>query len=180
MVDPERENTRSRLLKVLRLAQQGVGGERENAEALLEKLLRKHSMTLADLEDASGQPRATVWLAAADNDEQTVLSQLMISLFGTSRKLWHRAGIMDVGVDASPSEYAALVVAWDVYRAAFVEARRAMVMAFCFKHNLYASDSSDTSAMTAEDRERAARALAMAEVLPVVDAPAGRLGSGGT
>ena len=174
---PESESIRARLLKVLRLAQQGVGGERENAEALLEKLLRKHSMTMADLESMeSGEIR--VWLRAGDAEERIVLSQLAIRLFGTKRKLWTQQGKFEVGVDLSPSEKAALEIAWEVYREAFSEARHALVLGFCFKHDLYASEENGSTEMSDEERERGRRAMALADVLPKVDAPVRRLGSG--
>lgn len=175
---PEMESIRSRLLKVLRLAQDGVGGERENAEVLLGKLLRKHSMTMADLEGPLDQPRAVVWLPVSGEDERTVLSQLVVKLFGITRKLWRHVNAMDLGVDVTPSEHAALVIAWEVYRAAFAEARHTLVMGFCFKHGLYAPEGADSSGMSAEDRARAARALALAEALPVVESPARRLSMG--
>ena len=174
----ELESIRTRLLKVLRLAQEGVGGERENAEVLLAKLLRKHSMTMADLEGALDQPLTRIWLSARDGEERTVLSQLVIRLFGTERKLWHRGEERDLGIDVTPAEHAALVIAWEVYRAAFAEARQALVMGFCFKHGLYVAEGAGASEMTVEARARAASALALAEALPVVEPPARRLGTG--
>ena len=176
---PESETVHARLLKVLRLAQGGVGGERENAAVLLEKLLRKHSMTLADLEGATDQPRTLAWLPASDVDERTVLSQLAISLFGTDRKHWSRTGSTQLGIDVTPSEHAALTIAWEVYRAAFVEARHALVLGFCYKHGLFAQEGSATPDMSTEARVRAERAIALAEALPVVDTPARRIGNGG-
>ena len=175
--DQETESIRIRLLKVLRLAQEGVGGERENAEALLEKLLRKHSMTMADLEAVESAP-VRVWVEASDAEERIVLSQLAIRLFGTKRKLWTQQGRFDVGVDLSTSEKAAIEIAWEVYRAAFAEARHALVLGFCFKHDLYAADDSGNNEMSDEERERGRRAMALADVLPKVEKPGRRLGSG--
>lgn len=177
--NPEMESVRIRLLKVLRLAQQGVGGERDNAEALLEKLLRKHSMSMADLEGAGDSPQTRVWVAASDAEERIVLSQLAIRLFGTKRKLWTQQGRFEVGLDVSASEKAAIEIAWEVYRDAFAEARQALVLGFCFKHDLYAAEESASPEMSAEELARAQRATALAGVLPTVDAPGRRLGSGG-
>ena len=39
----------SRLLKLLALAKRGVGGEKENAQRMLDKLLAKHHMKLSDI-----------------------------------------------------------------------------------------------------------------------------------
>ena len=176
--NPERETVRIRLLKVLRLAQEGVGGERVNAEELLEKLLRKHSMTMADLEGALDQARETAWLAVSDGEERAVLSQLIVKLFGIERKVWRRGNDGELGVDVTAAERAALVIAWDVYRAGFAEARRALVMGFCFKHGLYAAEGTRDSEMSDEEREGAARALKLAGALPVVGAPGRRIGPG--
>ena len=96
--NPEMESIRIRLLKVLRLAQGGVGGERENAEVLLGKLLRKHAMTMADLDGSLDQPRTLAWLPATGEDERSVLAQLVVKLFGTGRKVWRHPEAMDLGV----------------------------------------------------------------------------------
>lgn len=173
----ERESIRIRLLKVLRLAQDGVGGERENAEAMLEKLLRKHRMTMADLEGALDQPREREWLPVGDEEERTVLSQLVVRLFGVDRPTWRR-GATELGVEVTPSERAAARIAWEVYRAAFAEARQALVLGFCYKHGLYAPAGGDAAQMTAEARDRAARAIALAGALPVVESPHRRLSTG--
>lgn len=171
------DDVRTRLLKILRLAEQGVGGERENAAVLLEKLLRKHGMTMADLEGAELQS-TRAWFAASDCDESTVLSQVAISLFGTGRKLWRQRGQFDIALDVTASEHAALTIAWDVYRAAFAEARHSLVLGFCVKHSLFATESGSSPDMSPEARERAERALAMAETLPAVEAPGRRLRDG--
>ena len=173
MEDPD--NVRARLLKVLRLAESGVGGERENAAVLLEKLLRKHSMTMADLDGAKDRPATRVWFAASDPDERTVISQLALSLFGVGRKFWRRGNDSDLGVDVTPSEHAALTIAWEAYRPAFQDAKHALVLAFCYKHGLFASEESNAATISPEEQERAARAIALADVLPVVDSPARRL-----
>ena len=176
--DPTMESIRSRLLKVLRLAQDGVGGERENASVLLEKLLRKHSMTMADLDGALDEPRTTVWLDATDVEERTVLSQVAVRLFGTSRKLWKHTQAASLGIDVTASEHAALLIAWEVYRAAFADARHALLLGFCLRHGLFASETASSEEMTPESRRRAEQALRMAEMLPVVSSPSPRIGPG--
>jgi hypothetical protein len=178
--DPDASSIRSRLLKVLRLAQQGVGGERENAEVLLAKLLKKHGLTMADLEGAGSEAATLHWMSASDAEERTVLSQLAVSLVGTTRKLWTRTGSWNVGLEATASEHAALSVGWEVYRAAFVEARQALVLGFCLKHDLYAAEGGGGAPMSEAERDRARRALALSEALPAVDSPRQRLGGGQT
>lgn len=177
MPDSTASSVRGRLLKVLRLAQQGVGGERENAEVLLAKLLKKHSLTMADLEGSGSEGATLLWMPAADAEERTVLSQLAVSLFGTGRKLWSGRNSWDVGVELTPGEHAALLVGWEVYRAAFIEARQALVLGFCLKHDLYAAEGGGAT-MSDDERARARRALALADALPSVREPGRRLAPG--
>lgn len=54
-------NAKDLILKVAALAQQGVGGEKTNAEALLNRLLKANNMTLADLEAAKNQKRERIF-----------------------------------------------------------------------------------------------------------------------
>jgi hypothetical protein len=135
-------------------------------------------MTMADLEGAGDQPRATAWLPVSDGDERAVLAQLVVKLFGIERKVWRREGDVELGVDVSAAERAALLIAWEVYRAAFAEARRALVMGFCFKHGLYAAEGAGATEMTDDARAAAERAIALAEVLPSVEPPGRRIGAG--
>ena len=118
------------------------------------------------------------WLPASDVDERTVLSQLAISLFGTGRRLFTGSRTYDLGVEVSPSEHAALEVGWEVYRPAFVEARKALVLGFCFKHGLYASEGGDPGELSEESRASMQRALSLAEKLPDVQSPIKRVASG--
>jgi hypothetical protein len=49
----DNDKIHARLMKLYELAKRGEHGERENAQRFLEKLLEKHGMTIADLDDAA-------------------------------------------------------------------------------------------------------------------------------
>lgn len=49
----EREELLRRLERVKALAERGVGGEKENAEALLNRLMAKYSISEEDIEDTA-------------------------------------------------------------------------------------------------------------------------------
>ena len=49
----EREELLKRLERVKALAERGVGGEKENAEALLKRLMEKYDISDEDIEDTS-------------------------------------------------------------------------------------------------------------------------------
>ena len=53
----EREDLLKRLERVKALAERGVGGGKENAEALLKRLMDKYDISDEDIEDTSTIPR---------------------------------------------------------------------------------------------------------------------------
>lgn len=54
-MNTKREALIERMKKVLALAKQGEGGERDNAERQLESMLKKYGFTMADIEDTDGE-----------------------------------------------------------------------------------------------------------------------------
>lgn len=184
MIDVD-ETIRERLLKVLRLAQQGVGGEKENAEALLAKLLRKHGLTRADLEEAAGVKRFTrvLELTARNMRERTILIQLIERFVGRDRELGQdKRTHLRLALLVTDAEYAALTIAWEVYRKAWQTAVDDLAQAFIVKHRLWdpvrearAAEDDSPAVMTPEIR----RVLEMAGALSHVDAPLRRLAAGG-
>ena len=70
-------NAKDLILKVAALAQQGVGGEKTNAEALLNRLLKANNMTLADLEAAKNPKRERIFLLE-NRIEKNCLGKLFV------------------------------------------------------------------------------------------------------
>lgn len=53
------DKARQRMLKLLALARRGEGGEKDNAQRFLESMLKKHGMTLSDLDE---EERSLEWM----------------------------------------------------------------------------------------------------------------------
>lgn len=174
------DTVRERLLKVLRLAQQGVGGEKANAEALLAKLLNKHGLTRDAIETDFGAERHTIWLDGRDARERQILSQLMVRFVGRTRRLFTSPAVpRKIGCEASSSEAIAMKLAWEVYQPAWRKALDDLVLAFVYKHDLFDPTPSDEP-ISADDKERAEhmRAIRLAEGLEAVRPPMPQLSAG--
>lgn len=74
---------KERLYKLLELSRQGVGGERENAEAMLTRLLEKNNMTLADLESHAATLEA-YYFTFKDKEELKLLYQTAYAVVGSN------------------------------------------------------------------------------------------------
>lgn len=176
------QELRARLLKVLRLARQGIGGEKENAEALLAKMLRRHGLTVADLHNLEGEPRTLTWLAVADDFHVSVLAGLIGALLGGDREMWATGKPpKKIGVNATPAEAVSLTIAWEVYVDAWNEAKKDLCLAFLIRHRLFDPnhEQADPVELTPKEAQRILRARAMTEVLEHVERPGRRIGRSG-
>lgn len=68
------DTIKAQLQKILALAESGVGGERENARALLERMMARHGITMADLDD---QVKAWVPFFCSKGESRDLLVQIV-------------------------------------------------------------------------------------------------------
>jgi len=172
---PVPNDVQDRLLKVLRLAEDGVGGERDNAQVMLEKLLRQHGLTMADLLDRSSD-QERVWLAYADEQELNVLVGLALSMLPADTPAWGCEGGGSLGFDVTRSQRAEIEIAWDTYRSAWRRAQRDVLVAFLAKHRLH--DNAEPSGRipsTPDEYVNAYRRRHLMRGLEHVDAPRKRV-----
>lgn len=73
-MDNTQPRIKQRLLKILELARRGEGGERVNAQRMLDSLLKKHGMTLDDLE-RDGPERTFYDFNFKDEFERRLITQ---------------------------------------------------------------------------------------------------------
>lgn len=74
------EKLQAKLRKLHALAQRGVGGERDTAQRMLDKLLAKHGLTLDDLLD---EQRAHHWYTCSNRYEQRLALQIAAMILDT-------------------------------------------------------------------------------------------------
>ena len=132
------QRIKEHLLKIYRLTQQGVGGEKENANRILERTLRKHNLKLEDL--LQQETVTEKWFDFKSNAQR----YLIIQIIGTVRQeskvaymqgrhtLAHKVGFRLTNIQ---------IVMADMLVAAYVpalanEERKHLLVAFLAKHNL--------------------------------------------
>lgn len=75
----KREELLQKIKHVQALAERGAGGERDNARALLARLMEKYNLTEADLENERVE---TAWFAYHDELERRILAQIIYTVTG--------------------------------------------------------------------------------------------------
>lgn len=160
------DRIRARLQKLLALARRGEGGEAANAQSALDKLLAKHGITLADLDDEAA-PMETRWFTTKTEYEKALLTNCIATVVGGERamKSWvmkRKKGL--VGYDLTAGEHAQAALVFDIHLAAFrqfmEQQQKTATIAYIQKNRLFPSD--------AEDRPRGKSDLSLEDIEAIV------------
>lgn len=135
----EQERLLEKLGHLKALADQGVGGEKVNAEERLRYLMQKHGITETDLEDAGVR---LYWIRYKTAYERKLLFQLAYKYTGPG----HAHGCVGtytgrrrkkVGIDCTPAQYIEIEADFEFYRAALAEEMDLFYTAFINKNRLF-------------------------------------------
>lgn len=150
---------KERMLKILALAREGVGGEQENAERMLNALCRKHGVTVEQLEATGSRER--VWFYVNTKHEKSLLFQCYYMCVGACVEWWkHPKRSRAVGFDLTPGERAQLTVAFETFKETFKEAWHkqldAFFVAFVWKNRIYGlkAEPEEEREQTEEEKAR--------------------------
>lgn len=148
-----------KLRKLLALAEQGVGGEKVNAERMLEKLMHKHGLTMDDIESEESK---TYWWNYDSKYECMVLQQVYGRVMGVNQISYLR-GDRKLGFRLTPTEFLEVDTLYSVYRGALKQHIKRAVEAFIVANDIYANVEPVEREYTAEELEELKRMLRMAE-----------------
>lgn len=159
-----------RIGKIKALAERGVGGEKDTAQAMLDTILARHGLTLDDIESKP----ARKWVEVSFSGEHERLLMLQII-----RKVTQQGDLMikrrprarsRLYVELSPVEQVEVEFMFEVMKAALAKEMEKMTMAFIHANNLFGpraerdddEDDSDEQEITPERRAELRQIAAMA------------------
>ena len=134
----EREELLKRLERVKALAERGVGGEKENAEALLKRLMEKYEISDEDIEDTSTR---TYFIRYQTQWERKLLHQIAYMHLGSGHSFgcvgtYTNRSRKKVGVECTPAQYIEIEADYEFFRTAMEEEMSIFYTAFISKNNL--------------------------------------------
>ena len=135
----EREELLKRLERVKALAERGVGGEKENAEALLKRLMEKYGISDEDIEDTSTR---TYFIRYQTQWERKLLHQIAYMHLGSGHSFgcvgtYTNRSRKKVGVECTPAQYIEIEADYEFFRTAMEEEMSIFYTAFISKNNLF-------------------------------------------
>ena len=156
---------KTKLKKILELAERGVGGEKQNARRVLKRLLKKHNMTIADI---SRSEERLCWFNPSNKFEKELLVQccaVVINKWGIDTR--HLPKKKCVGFMLTPLDYLELKSMFDYYKKRWEEEVEILLVAFIQKQGLYPVSSKDEEQpnISIEESKRLRRALRFSSVI---------------
>lgn len=129
----------TKLKKLLALAREGVGGEKDNAQERLESLMRKHGITLDQLD---GEERKLEWfrLSAGDYGKR-LFYQTLRKVCGEcpdTYKSTYKRG--QLGADVTVAEKVEIELRYPAYAAALQKEMDVCFSAFIHVNNIFPDD----------------------------------------
>lgn len=132
---------KERLKKLYALALRGVGGEKEQAQALLEKLLKKYAMSLDDLDE---EIINEYHLEYHGGEQEQLLKQTIYkvtdnasSFFGLYHTASGRKCRTTLGVRCTAAQKMEIEFLFDFYTRVWARERAALLQAFIQKHSIF-------------------------------------------
>lgn len=146
MSDQDQDRIKRRLAKVLALSQHGVGGEKTNAEAILEAGLAQHGLTIDDIGQSSDPLMQEVvkWYTYRTKHDKLILSQCYFRVTDQNSCSYQRKrDKKKMGLTATVLDHLEIDAMYDYYKRLFAEEVELMASAFCSKHHLHPMTQSD-------------------------------------
>lgn len=160
------ENKEELLKKIKALAERGVGGEKESAQVLLDRLMKKYGVTESDLE---AERVETAWFRYRDEMERRILNQVIYMVtgktsFGCIGRHTNRPR-KERGVDCTAAERLEIEANYEFFKEAIKQEFEVFFTAFCSKNRLYPRESKvpakSADDLTPEEKDRIFKAELM-------------------
>lgn len=156
------------LQKIKALADRGIDGERENAQAILLRLMEQYGISEAEIEE---DRRETAWFTYSQETERRLLYQIIYMVTGqtaygcvgtyTGRKR------KKVGINCTAAERVEIEANYEFFKAAMEAELEVFYSAFASKNRLFPSEDKvkpkSIEDLTPEEREKVLKAGLMME-----------------
>lgn len=148
-----------KLRKLLSLAHQGVGGEKENARTKLEAMMKKHGISLDEID---GDTREMRWFKHVNGEfERRLMLQVISSVCG-DRAAWRsRSKRLKIGVEVTKAEQLEINLRYDAYVVALKKELRLCYRAFVQTNEIFHESAEKVEKSNLDPAEVRRMALAM-------------------
>lgn len=163
------ESIKSKLKKLLALAERGIGGEADNARRLLEKLCKEYGISLEGLLDEN-KKEWYIFDIGRNEIYKALFAQCYFSIINGESMPYRTISQSKIAVELTAMQDAELIGLYEWHKDNFnkdlEDMKQNILIAYCRKHHLYNDAMTDDDAeLTADERKRLLKILFMQESL---------------
>lgn len=160
------DKARQRMLKLLALAKRGEGGERDNAQRFLGALLKKHGMSLADLEDDGLAAEWMKFPLKTVQDRQLLVQVAGMVLKSNSMPSRQYRGQKALWLHVTKPQYVEIELHYRAFKKDLEKALELAFIAFINRNDIFSGVKEEGDAPCKYSAEDLAAAAAMAAGMP--------------
>ena len=139
------------LKKIKALAEGGTGGEKENAEALLNKLIKKYNISYDEIDDDIVE---TAEFKYRDKQQKNLLIQVIYKVTNEAGRSWTYKNVRDtIFADVTKAQRIEIEWLYDWYKRQWIKERDSFFSAFIQKHRIFGQLKDGQSAQELSDEE---------------------------
>lgn len=160
------DKARQRMLKLLALAKRGEGGERENAQRFLESMLKKHGMTLADLDEEALSPDWMKFPLKTALDRRLLAQVAAMVLKSNSFLSRQYRGEKAIWLNVTKAQFLEIELHYRAFQRDLKKALEQAYIAFVNRNDIFSGVASDADAPCPHSAEDLAAISAMMQGMP--------------
>lgn len=153
---------KERLIALYNLSQQGIGGERENAEEILQRSLKLHNLSMEDLLNNEDE-RVLYWYSVKDKSEQQLVKHIIGKILNSNTVSYFLSG-KQIGFELTQAELISASMLCDLYLKAFRMEKQKIIKqhkkelehiiaSFVLKHNIFPKKENPESDKASKKKE---------------------------
>ena len=148
--------------KLKALKDRGIGGEKENAAKLLEKLMKKYNITE---EEIKNEETKIVWVNLRNKAEERICSQILYAYFDNADLRQRYKDRTKCFVELTAAQEIEFKYMLSIYLESFYKEQDVFISAFIQKNKIFPANGKvvNTSELSQEEKERALKAAILAE-----------------
>lgn len=155
------ESLKSKLQKLLTLSRRGIDGEKVNAATMLQKMLKKHSISISEIDS---DIRKTRYYHYTTNESRKIIGQVLFHVLNTD-KIYVLRSYKDLSADATDYENVLIKEMIDFHLDNFKREKKKLLNdlseAYVYKHELFSNQPSKKGSDEPIDWERIQRIISL-------------------
>jgi len=137
--------------KLNELAKQGIGGEKENAKIMLDKLIKKHGLSMDSIED----PKTEDFIVKISKDQLKLMCQIIICVLGAKCEIWKVKGKRtSISINCTNIQFIEIQSMFEFYWTSYQNELKTFYTAFLHKNRLFPSDGEVSNELSNEESKR--------------------------